>query len=434
MPMSTPSLPVAFGIATAWISLAAWAGQAAGQVDPTPPGPDAPVQRVPYDPELSSKTIAFWESRAARDPRGAIARANLAGAYLARQRETGRIEDAVHAEQAARDSLDIDNRGNTTALTLLARALLTQHRFPEAMEVAERATALDPDAHRLRADILLELGDYDEAKHALAEIPEVPDDLNLLALRSRFAELEGENDRAIALLRDAGRLADALPDMPLESAAWYHTMVGHRLIDTGRLDLGEAACRRALELFPSDYRAMTGMAEAASWRGDWSQAARWAGKAVETSSENPEALRLLGEALENLGDAEGADRAFDRLRGLCHSFPRIYDRHWALFCADRGLDLDEALELARDDLQLRHDVHAHDTLAWVSFKKGLQEIAETEMDLALGLGTVDASMLQHAATITRAAGDDQRAARLSAEVRAMNPYLADAEDQASDQR
>ena len=417
--------PVSLGLVAAGLVLGGWRVGAAIGDDPEPKstGPETTIERPLYDPELTTKTVDFWKQRADRDPQGAIARANLASAYLARQRETGRIEDAVHAETAARDSLEVRSRGNASALKDLARALLGQHRFPEALAVADRALALDPDAERLRADILLELGEYEPARKALAAIPDEPDDLNLMALRSRFAELDGDNDRAIALLRDAGLLADKLPDMPVESVAWYHTMVGHRLIDSGRLDQGEAACRQALAIFPRDYRAMTGLAEAASWRKDWPGAASWARKADETSPQNPEALRLLGEAREAMGDPAGAEDAFNRLHALYHSFPRIYDRHWAVFCADRGRDLDEAMRIARADLELRHDVHARDTLAWVCFKKGLVNEADDQMKQALAVGMADAPMLHHAALIARASGDRERADALAKRVRTLNPYL-----------
>ncbi len=63
-------------------------------------------ERVPYDPSLVGRTVAFWEKRAARDLQGALERRELAGAYLARHRETGDIADAVKAEEAARESLE----------------------------------------------------------------------------------------------------------------------------------------------------------------------------------------------------------------------------------------------------------------------------------------------------------------------------------------
>ena len=400
---------------------------ASGEDPPRPGTPDViiqpiPLTRPPHDPSLTSKTVAFWEQRARDDPKGGLEQRELASAYLARQRESGDIADAVRAEKAARRSLELMPRGNANAMIRLARSLLAQHRFPEAKEVADRAAMLDPQAHRLQADIALELGEYDAAERALAEIPDQADDLNLKALAARIEEINGKPDRALALMREAARQADALYDMPAESAAWYHTMIGHSLIDSGKLDDGELACREALAIFPRDYRAMTGMAEAAAWRGDHAGAASWASKALAISSQNPEALRLLGEAFAGMGKAREADEQFRLLRELAHSFPRIYDRHWILFLADEGRDLDEALALARKDLQLRHDIHAHDTLAWACFKKGLLDEAGREMALAMARGTQEASLFLHAGTIARAQGDPARAEALLARARTLNPY------------
>ncbi|MEJ7639296.1 MAG: hypothetical protein WKF75_15295, partial [Singulisphaera sp.] len=113
---------------------------------------------------------------------------------------------------------------------------------------------------------------------------------------------------------------------------------------------------------------------------------------------------------------------------LAHSFPRIYDRHWVLFCADTGRELDEALALARKDLELRQDVHAFDTLAWVCFKKGLQREAESTMPKALARGTQDASLFHHAGLIARAGGDRAKAEQYLTRARTLNPDLMKAED------
>ena len=102
------------------------------------------------------------------------------------------------------------------------------------------------------------------------------------------------------------------------------------------------------------------------------------------------------------GGPREAEQQYHLLEQLAHSFPRIYDRHWALFCADKGRQLDDALTLARKDLELRQDLHAYDTLAWVCFKKGLQKEAEAAMEKALSQGTAEAPLLYHAAMIARA--------------------------------
>ena len=388
-----------------------------------------PVEREPYDPERGRKTVEFWEKQVAADPRGPVGFRTLATAYLARQRETGDIADAVRAERAARKSLEL-LPGNDVALTRLCRSLLTQHRFPEAMEVADLAVKSDPQANRLRADILLELGEYDAARRASEAIPPQEEDLHLMALRARFLEIDGKPDQARDLMRAAQRLADSSYGLPEETVAWYHTMIGHSLIDSGKLEEGERSCRKALEIFPGDYRAMTGMAEASAWRGDWKGAIVWGQRAIATSPQNPEVLRLLGEAHAKLGQAEDAEGQYRLLEKLAKSFPSIYDRHWALFCADTGRDLDGALALARKDIELRRDIHAYDTLAWACFKKGLLPEAEAAMTKALARGTQDASLFQHAGAIARAVGDIAKADTYDARARDLNPYLMQAEGDA----
>ena len=381
------------------------------------------TDRAPYDPTITGRTITFWEAEARRAPEPYIPQRELAGAYLARQRETGDIADAVRAEGAARESLRIMTRNNAAASIRLAQAMLAQHRFPEALAVAQAAAKQDSKAERIVVDILLELGDYAAATRGLQAIPTEPDDMNLLALRARFAQIQGRPEEALQLLRAAAAIIDLRPDMPAEVAAWCHTMVGHHLIDAGQLADGETACQKALTIFPNDYRAMTGMAEAAAWRGDHAGALKWATAAIRIAPQNPEALRLQAEAAAGLGRTAEAAAHFQALRDLAHSFPRIYDQHWAVFCLDTDQNLDDALVLARKDLELRHDVHAHDTLAYACFKKGLLDEADREMTLALAQGTQEAPLMHHAALIARARGDHARAESMTAAAKRLNPYL-----------
>ena len=381
------------------------------------------MQRAPYYPDSVQKTVEFWEGRTRKAPSRFLEFRELAGAYLARQRETGDIEDAVRAERAARRSLELQARGNVAALTRLVRSLLGQHRFPEALEAAGRAAAIDAKAWLLVADIELEVGHADKARSAFAQAAVDPEDLSALVLRARFADADGDHDRALHLLREAARRADELSDLPAETAAWFHVMVGHTLIDRGRLDEGTTACRTALAIFPRDYRAMTGLAEAAAFRCEWDQVIVWASRAIEASPQNPEALKLLTEAYSASGDHKEAARQHRKFQDLAHSFPRIYDRHWASYCADHNQNLDEAYALAKSDLELRTDAAAYETLAWVAFKKGLQSEAESAIRSALGRKPQTASFFHHAAIITQSGGDLQGAESFLGRARDLNPCL-----------
>ena len=177
--------------------------------------------------------------------------------------------------------------------------------------------------------------------------------------------------------------------MPAEAVAWYHAMVGHALIDAGRLDEGERACRDAPEDLPPRLpgddrhwpRSPPGAATGAG-------AIAWAEKALDVCPQNPEALQAPRRRPRRARPRRRGRAVVRPPQDLAHSFPRIYDRHWALFCADKGRDLDEALALARKDLELRHDVHAYDTLAWVCFKKGM--LRRGRVGDAIGPGAGDA--------------------------------------------
>ncbi len=385
--------------------------------------PRPATERPPYDPTVTNRTIAFYEALIKVKPREFVEQRELAGAYLARLRECGDIADAVRAEQSARKSLEIFPKKNVVALTRLASALLAQHRFPEALAVAQEAAKLDDSALRLIIDIQLELGEYDDADQRMRTITPGTDDFNYLALKSRFAEIHGKPDEALSLMREAATGTNIRPDMPAESVAWFHTMVGHHLIDTGHLDEGVKSCEKALSIFPNDYRAMTGLAEAAAWRSDHANTLKWAEAALKLAPQNPEAIRLAGEALAGMGRKAEADQQFQALRTLAGSFARIYDRHWIVFCLDTDQDLDAALTLARQDLALRHDVGAHDTLAYACLKKGLLDEADREMTLAMAQGTQEANMSHHAALIAEARGDKAKAATLLARAKTLNPYL-----------
>jgi tetratricopeptide (TPR) repeat protein len=387
---------------------------------------DGSAPRAPYNPVSIRKTVEFWEGRVRKTPDRFLEHRELAGAYLARQRVTGDIQDAVRAEREARRSVELLSRGNGTAFTRLARSLLGQHRFPEALQAARSAAVIDPAAWLLVADVELELGHDAEARSALTKAAVDPNHINALILRSRFAQTDGDHEGALRFLRQAARQADELSDLPAEAAAWFHVMVGHTLIDRGRLDEGTTACRTALAIFPDDYRAMTGLAEAAAFRGEWDEVVTWGRQAIQASPQNPEALALLAEAAMMLGDRAEADRRIQQFKHLVHSFARIYDRHWALFCADNDRNLDEAYALAKKDLDLRQDAGAYETLAWTAFKMGHQAEAVAALSSAMDRKPQTAAFFRRAETISRAAGQITRADTFHVRARELNRYAVKA--------
>ena len=90
----------------------------------------------------------------------------------------------------------------------------------------------------------------------------------------------------------------------------------------------------------------------------------------------------------------------------------MYNRELAYFYADHDVKLDEALALARSELEVRQDIYGYDVLAWALYKAGKPAEALAPMAEALRLGTKDARLFFHAGMIHRGVGEAEKAKRL----------------------
>lgn len=400
--------------------------QATGESKPTiasnaaaPPS----LTRAPYDPQLAAKTVAFWQDRVRYDPQSAISYRELAAAYLALQRESGDISHVLQAERAARRSLAILPRSNDIALLRLSRSLLTQHRFGEALRVINHAAPSDRDAQRLRTDIFLELGRYQEAEGALALSPPDRQDPNYFALRARLLEFRGQSARALQCLRTATEQAEANLDASAENVAWYHVREARGLANKGSTALARQSLNQALSLFPNDYRAMSALAHLAANEHDWKSAIQW-GRRAAAIVPDPDIIALLGDTYTATGKPAQARQQYQLLETmgrLARAQGVLYDRQRALFYANHNRRLDEALSLARGELKLRRDIYTYDTLAWVYFKKGLLAEAEAASHRALAFQTQDAMLWYHAGLIAHAQGRPVQAVQYLQRALSINP-------------
>ena len=378
---------------------------------------------VMSESEVRSLDIAFYERRIAEDSFSAADRARLAALYLQRARETGSNEDYDRVEQLARASLSLRSAHNADTYTLLTTARLAQHDFTGALRSAQSLFATDPTdaAYRAQlAEVALEIGDYQGADTLFRSIVGQTDKPTVAARVARWYEITGQSDRARLILRRSAARLTALADVPREQAAWFHYRVGELEMRAGRLESADSAFKRALAVFPTDYRALGALARLSAMSEDWRGAIDYGARAIALHLD-PATLGTMSDAYAALGDSVQASSFADAMAVSALTQPGSIHRVWGFFLLDHGRDVRRVLAKARADLAVRRDVYAYDLLAWALFRAGRVGEAQRASQQALAQGTEDPQLLYRAAMIANAAHDSAVANSLLERALAINP-------------
>jgi tetratricopeptide (TPR) repeat protein len=364
--------------------------------------------------EVRTADIGFFEARAARDPESATDRTRLAALYMQRARETSDDQDYLRAEQTARASLALRTQRNSAAAVVLASALLAQHRFTEARDVARQLVTQLPEVDAylaLLGETSLELGDYAAAHAAFDSISgEGRRSLTIAPRLARWAEIRGDTAAARAIMREAVDAVDEREDLPREQAAWFHLRLADMYLRQGRVRGAEREARDGLAINPADHRLLAFMTRFAAVRQDWPEAIRWGDSAIAITLD-PATLGIVSDAHAALGDSAKAAEYVAAMEVAVGQEPGTYHRAWSLFLLDHGRRVPAVLAAAQAELAGRRDVYGYDLVAWALYKSGRAAEAREPMRLALAQGTQDAMFHYHAGMIARASGDPIAARR-----------------------
>ena len=358
------------------------------------------------DAEIRDLDIAFYSERAQGDPTGALDLAHLGSLYLARGRETGDPRDAELAEGAARRSLNNRSARNEQAAQVLQASLLSQHRFDEALAIAIAARDADPDNAALRAsvgDIQMELGQYDAARVSFSNLHVALGDLSVGPRLARWAEIEGQPEKARRILAAVVKNARREVKMPRERMAWYWLRVGDVELRMGNLRGADSAYRAGMAVHPEDYRLLSALAHSAALQQKWPAAIAFGERAIAQTLD-PATLGTLSDAYTAIGDSAKSAEYQRVLDVVVLKQPGAYHRAWSLFLLDHDRHIATVSRKVREELRTRKDVYAYDLLAWTLHKQGRHQEASSAMQLALRMGTKDPQLVRHAEAIERALG------------------------------
>lgn len=348
-----------------------------------------------------NQRIGELRAAVAKRPEDVGAAVMLADALIRETRITGNAGLTIEAEAALRRVL-IDDPANYDASRQLATLFLSQHRFREAVAMAEKnreARPYDPFNYGVIGDGRLELGDYDAAFAAFDKMMSLRPGPASYARIAYARELQGDLEGALQSMKLA---ADATPPDDLEALAWHHAQVGDLYLQLGRTRDAEAEYVTASHAFPGHPFAVLGYARLLTVRGDLNGALTLL-RELAKSAPTPDLAARTGDLLTALGRHDDAERQY----ALAEAGWRVdapEPRNLARFLADHDRKIAEAVAIAEKAARERQDIFTEDALAWSYFKAGRVTAARDAIVRALRTGTRDADIRAHAHAIETAAG------------------------------
>jgi len=377
-------------------------------------GDGAPVAPIRPADRSAAATVTDLQARLGATPDNPVLLTRLGQAYLLRARETADPSWFTRSAQALDRSQALDpNRPDTlTGLGLLA---LSRHDFSAALDLGRRAHELDPASPQplgVVVDAYVELGRYDEAAEAAQQMLDRRPSLASLSRASYLRELNGDVRGAITAMTQA---AIAGAGSAPADVAYIETLLGDLHLGAGNLPEAEGAYRRALGRADAPT-AEVGLARVAAARGDLAGAAAQL-QEVTARLPQPAWLALLGDVESALGrpaDAAAQYALVRQIEELNRANGVAVDLELARFEADHardpGADAESVVGVARAALTVRPTIFAEDTLGWALRQAGRPAEALPHARAAVRLGTADALLWYHLASVEADLGalDDAR--------------------------
>jgi tetratricopeptide (TPR) repeat protein len=361
----------------------------------------------------------------------------LGSAFFQKARETGDITFYDLAEQTLKKALALAPQDFRAADALVHMALvyMGEHRFSDALAYAQKAIGTGSGnlaAFAIEGDAYTDLGDYDEAATAYNTVQSLGRVISsplMLAYMSDsrvayLCYLRGDSAKAIRLMKSA--IAAALQThVPRENLAWLYFELGERYFQTGDLGDADLSYERGITADPNHYRSLAGLAKVRAAQGKLEDSIQLYQRSIAIIP-FPVYVAELGDVYKKAGRANEAQQQYDLVEYIGHLSKLnqvLANRELAQFYADQGIRLPEALELARKELEVRHDIYTWDTLAWVLYRNGRFEEAAEAIHKALGLHTNDSLLLFHAGMIYHSLAKDSDAEDFLGRALKANPHF-----------
>lgn len=219
----------------------------------------------------TKEKVAELNTRIAKNSNDVKARLQIATIYLAEARITGEHPYYYPAiDKMLKGILSIDPK-NFEATVFRASVKMSQHKFTEGRELAEKAKQLAPSnayPYGILVDANVELGNYEEAVTNSDKMQSLKPSLESYSRASYLREIYGDYAGAIEAMKLA--VSAGLPGS--EPQCWSRNTLAHLYLSQNQLDKAAVEYKTILAARPSYAFAFAGLAKIAQKQKDYTKA------------------------------------------------------------------------------------------------------------------------------------------------------------------
>jgi tetratricopeptide (TPR) repeat protein len=366
--------------------------------------------------------IAGIQAQLAITPNNADAWASLGLDYVQEAKNTVNPLYYPKAEGALARSLQLAPTGNAPGLAGMAALRAAQHRFTDALALAQQAQAIDPDNPTISgtlADAYTQLGRYADAQAAVQHMLDLHPSTPAYTRAEYVYELAGHVDQARDMLDEA--LTDASAPSDVAFCRYYLAELAFNSGDPAealhQIQLGSQADPRYPDLLEGQAKAEAALGQTDAAIADYTQ--------VVANVPLPQYVIEAGEYLQSIGrtaDAQRDYKLFDAENSLFTSNGVALDTDPTLFYADHG-DPALALKYGQAGIAIRPFLEMDDAYGWALHVNHRDAEALTWANKAAATGMRNALFAFHKGMIENALGDTAAARADLAAALAINPHF-----------
>lgn len=356
--------------------------------------------------KTTSKYFELWNSKIKPDSLQLTSFSIIGGEYKRYFQQTGNIDYLKKSEQALKKAVDIAALGKPTLQRALARNYISQHRFKEALQLAEasylKGNGLN-ETQGLLFDIHMELGNYNTAEKYLDSL-ENRNDFGYLIRKAKWQDYKGFLEDTITLMEKAKQKAETTKNKEL--ILWSYTNLADYYGHAGRIEDAYKHYLKSLEIDPQNAYAKKGIA--------------WI---VFSHEKNPkEALRILDSVTQDyeapdyfIFKAEIAQYMNEDLKYKTlfndyftklqnSNYGDMYNTYNVDFYLNTNQKFAAALALAEKEVSNRPTPESYSLLASTYLKMGAKAEALTLVEQEIEGKTFEPAVLYRAAEVYKANG------------------------------